>query len=174
VSPARLTYLPTGWTPASRIVVEFATQGPGARPHTPVSTCARFGLQQAQTPPKNLRPPLSMLFRGLTCYTEVGSNGRDAPYQTQTGCQTCDLEARDTHARADDGLQAPMLPKVSPARFDIFSTGWTTRIQGSSNFVRGPKDQVHPPTHRFQRARKIRPSSQTPPKFAATSLHVPI
>jgi hypothetical protein len=30
----------------------------------------------------------------------------------------CDLEARDTHARADDGLSKPMLPKMS-ARFDI-------------------------------------------------------
>jgi hypothetical protein len=75
------------------------------------------GLQQAENLKKFAATSPDVPIQ--TCYTDVESNGRDASYQkTQTGCQMCDLKARDTHARADDGLSAPML-KVSPARFDI-------------------------------------------------------
>jgi hypothetical protein len=40
----------------------------------------RFGLQQAKLL-QNLGHLLMFLSRGLTCYTDVESNGRDAPYQ---------------------------------------------------------------------------------------------
>jgi hypothetical protein len=76
---------------------------------------------------------------------------------------------------ADDGLQAPCFQKVSPARFDIPPTSWTTRIPGSSNLCRPPRTWVHDPTHGFNvRPRFAFNKLQTPPKFAATSLFIPV
>jgi hypothetical protein len=49
---------------------------------------------------QNLRPPPDVPSKGLTCYTDVGAAMVETPHtKTQTGCQTCDLQARDTHAR---------------------------------------------------------------------------
>jgi hypothetical protein len=61
-------------------------------------------------------------------------------------CANVGPQARDTHARADDGLsKPPMLPKSVPARFDaILQVG-----QRASKIVerQGPaEDKVHDPT----------------------------
>jgi hypothetical protein len=142
-----LTYLPTVYNghPGSSNFVQGPAEGHVV--HDPTHRFQRACKIRPSTSrkPQNLRPPLPMfLFRPviLTLRAMV-----ETPHtKTQTGCQMCDLKARDTHARADDGLSAPML-KVSPARFDIHLYRLDNSHQGSSNFSWVPKDQVHDTTH---------------------------
>jgi hypothetical protein len=46
----------------------------------------------------------------------------ETPYQNQTVCQMCDLQA-EARMHADDGLPSPHAPKMSPARFDTSYIG---------------------------------------------------
>jgi hypothetical protein len=98
-----LTYIPTGWTIASkdRRTSWWALRTRCTTTHT-VSTCKIWPSTSRNL--QNLRPPLfDVLSKGLTCYTDVEST-RDASYQNPNR-QTCDLR-RDTCSR-DDGLSKP-------------------------------------------------------------------
>jgi hypothetical protein len=117
VSPARLTYLPQVGQLASkdrRTSWEFPKDQ--ARPHTRFQRVRKIRPSTSPTPPKGHL--LMFLSRGLTCYTDVESNGRDAPYQNPNRCQMCDLEETRMHAQMTVS-PSPHAPKVSPARFDI-------------------------------------------------------
>jgi hypothetical protein len=106
----------------------------------------------------------------LTCYTEVESNGRDAPYQTQTGCKRATTGKR--HACAQMTVSPkPHAPKVSQHGLTYLSTGWTTRNQGWSN-SQGPKDQVHAEHTGFRCACKIRLQQAQTPQNCGHSLDV--
>jgi hypothetical protein len=83
------------------------------------------------------------LSRGLTCYTDVESNGRDAPYPNPNRCQTCDLEETRMHAQMTVS-QAPMLPKCRQHGLTYLYRWTTPRIV---ELRVAPKDQVHDPTH---------------------------
>jgi hypothetical protein len=76
------------------------------------------------------------------------------------------------HVRADDGLfsKPPYAQKVSPARFDIPPTVWTTASKDRRTSCRGPQGPGARPHTRFQRARRFGlTQAKTPPKFAVTS-----
>jgi hypothetical protein len=66
-------------------------------------------------------------------------------------------------------LQAPCSQKCRQHGLTYIPTGWTTRIQGSSNLLRENLDRCH--THTGFNVCKIRPStSLNSSKFAATSV----
>jgi hypothetical protein len=105
-----LTFIPTGWTTGIKGSSNFV-QGLEGQVHTHTVNVRADSVFNKPKILQNFGHLSSMfLSKGLTCYTDVESNGRDASYQNQTGCQMCDLQARDTHARADDGLK-PHAPK---------------------------------------------------------------
>jgi hypothetical protein len=83
----------------------------------------------------------------------------------------CDLQARDTHARADD--LKPHAPKVSPARFDIPLTGWDTTSRIVELRARAPEGQgADTPVSTCVQDSVF--NNQTPPKFGPPFLDVPI
>jgi hypothetical protein len=144
VSPARFDIHPYRLDNWHQRIVELRTRPRRTGAHTSVSTCVQIRSSTSRKSSKICGHLSSMfLSKGLTCYTDVESNGRDASYQNQTGCQMCDLE-RETRMHAQMTVSAPCSQKVSPARFDIHPYR-LTRIKGSSNFSRG--DQVHNTTH---------------------------
>jgi hypothetical protein len=170
VSPARLTYLPQVGQLASGSS-NFSAKGP---PHPPHTHCFNVRARSASTspPPQNCEPS-HVLSRVLTCYTEVGSNGRDVHLKTQTVCQTCDLEQR-THAPQMMVSPSPHAPKKC-RQHGLTSSHIGQLASSSSNFVQGPpRDLVHAP-HRFRvRTRFGLQQAQTPPKFGPPLPDVPI
>jgi hypothetical protein len=121
-----LTYLPTGLDLASKIELRAGPQGPGARP-TPHGFNVRKIRSSSPNSSKIWATSPDVSYLGLTCYTEVESNGRDAPYQTQTVCKRATW-ARDACAQMTVSPK-PHAPKVSQHGLTYLSTGWTTRIK---------------------------------------------
>jgi hypothetical protein len=126
-------------------------QGPprtSARP-THVSTCVQEVLNTTNL--LKICGHLSSMFlsKGLTCYTDVESNGRDLANQPAAKCATYRQE--DTHARADTiSLQAPCSQSVS-TRFDIHPYRLDNSHQRIVELRTGPSQDGATHT-RFQRA----------------------
>jgi hypothetical protein len=106
-----LTYL-TGWTTGHPRIVELRARPPKDQVHDPThrQRACKIGLQQAQIL-QNLRPPLDVLSKGLTCYTDVESNGRDASYQNPNQLPNVRPTSKRHACTRRRSLQAPMLPK---------------------------------------------------------------
>jgi hypothetical protein len=124
-------------------------QGPMHDPTHTVSTRARFGLQQAQTPPKFAATSFMFLSRGLTCYTDVESNGRDAHPNPNRLPNV--RPRRETHARADDGLSKPPCSQKSVAStVDILPQVDNSHPGSSNAWAEGPGARPHTPVSTCQ------------------------
>jgi hypothetical protein len=158
-----LTYIPTGWTTASRIV-ELRTRPPKDRCDTQVSTCAQ---DSAFNKPNLLKIfTLSSMFYLRFDLSDVEQWSRRL-IQNPNRLPNATWQ-RNACARMTVSLK-PHAPK-SPARFDILFYSWTMGIQGSSNFVQGPpRTWCTTPHTRFQRARRFGLKQAKTLQFAVTS-----